>query len=354
MSHLQAEQISTFKKNLEVDAVKEAVEQLSKSTSKVVKCEGLRIVVSKRDNDTIKSCLEAVRLNYNQDAKKAERQSQGHYLQEEDHDCRESAFSAVVLFATLNDDPDTLECLVDWWRERDCLTKGEKNHCNHAIIFACLVNYTRCIKPLYQMNYRIPIHEEDKRCILQILFGCKAMENELQFYCYLNYGCNSCCTCTKDQQVEEIVIRENSNGSSNHASQSNHVSICMEEMEEEVGKGVKLRKQSTWIQQRCREEITSLQLYNRLEKKDVFEGEHDTIESFLHLKASSNPVYLVVEYQDAIERSKLEEGGMNAEDLRWKDPLRKALAISRYTLLRSNHDRQYLKETFEISQVPLI
>ena len=114
----------------------------------------------RRDNDTIKSCLEAVRLNYNQESNIANNQSQRNDSEDSKLDCcRESTFNIIVLFATLNDDPDTLECLVDWWKET------ELNHCNHAIIYACLVNYARCIRPLYKMNYRIPIHEVDKSCI---------------------------------------------------------------------------------------------------------------------------------------------------------------------------------------------
>ena len=96
-----------------------------------------------------------------------------------------------------------------------------------------------------------------------------------------------------------------------------------------------------------REKITSVELYDRLEKECVFTGDLDSIESYLHLKALSNPVYLAVEYQIALERSEI----LDAEVMRWKDPLRKSLAIARYTWLRSNYDEQYLKENIEISLV---
>ena len=177
------------------------------------------------------------------------------------------------------------------------------------------------------------------------------MENRLHFFYYLN--------CNKKQDVE---IDENIGENGEMKGQPDHAVIFNEEeemvkkvVEKEVegGEGVKLRRLSTWQQVSVREGISTVDIFKKLERKYVFDdGEHDSIKSLIHLKAASNPVYLAVEYLDATsdsERSRSD--GLNPEDLRWKDPLRKSLAISRYTWLRSNHDRQYLKETCEISQV---
>ena len=65
----------------------------------------------------------------------------------------------------------------------------------------------------------------------------------------------------------------------------------------------------------------------------------DSVRKFLHLKAYSNPVYMVTEFRSV-------SASNNCKDD--YDPFRKALAIARFTELLSKYDTQYSQEYLEI------
>ena len=85
---------------------------------------------------------------------------------------------------------------------------------------------------------------------------------------------------------------------------------------------------------------------SRLNKKYAFCEKRDSVESFVHLKAYSNPNYLAVEFQE----SSSGDASLSEQEMRQLDPLRKSLAIARYTWLRSNYDRSYSEEYCKINK----
>ena len=96
----------------------------------------------------------------------------------------------AILFATLNDDPESLEDILKWGegkfpsrrRREDC----EGNH--SPILYACLKDYTRCITILYSYGYRVSLPEEEANIISKILATNDAVENEYNFYMKLYAG----------------------------------------------------------------------------------------------------------------------------------------------------------------------
>ena len=83
----------------------------------------------------------------------------------------------------------------------------------------------------------------------------------------------------------------------------------------------------------------------RAEKKrqEIFYLGNDPVTKFVRLKAFANPQYLVTEF-----KAKCCSQADNLWDF---DPLRKSLAISRFTELLSKSERQYSEEYIEIMKV---
>ena len=94
----------------------------------------------------------------------------------------------AVLFATLNDDHETLGGILEWgkdnnvalgWTKDQC--SGNGHHC--PILYACLRNYTKCISVLYKYGYEVILHKDDKDIIDKILKGeSDFAKNDYHFY----------------------------------------------------------------------------------------------------------------------------------------------------------------------------
>ena len=87
----------------------------------------------------------------------------------------------------------------------------------------------------------------------------------------------------------------------------------------------------------------------QVQRKDRKDEVSDLVEHIIKLKAFSNTNYLAVDYQESLAALKENEDCFKV--LRYKDPFRKALAISRYTELKLSYNKQYKKEYLEIKEV---
>ena len=81
----------------------------------------------------------------------------------------------------------------------------------------------------------------------------------------------------------------------------------------------------------------------RRSRREIFYQGDDPVTKFVRLKAYANPQYLVTEFK--AKRSS------QADNLWDFDPLRKALAIARFTELLSKYEKQYSEEYIEIMKV---
>ena len=96
----------------------------------------------------------------------------------------------AILFATLNDDPESLEDILKWG-EGNFPSRRRREDCegNYSpILYACLKDYTRCITILYNYDYRVSLPDEEANIIRQILTTNDAVENEFNFYMKLYAG----------------------------------------------------------------------------------------------------------------------------------------------------------------------
>ena len=61
----------------------------------------------------------------------------------EQEEAGEPWLSLAVLYATINDDFETLEAIADWTKKKKDLL--EENPCNDAMELACLKDHNHCI-----------------------------------------------------------------------------------------------------------------------------------------------------------------------------------------------------------------
>ena len=81
----------------------------------------------------------------------------------------------------------------------------------------------------------------------------------------------------------------------------------------------------------------------RKKRREIFYLGDDPVTKFIRLKAYANPQYLVTEFKAKLS---------SQEEKLWDfDPLRKALAIARFTELLSKYEMQYSEEYIEIMKV---
>ena len=153
-----------------------------------------------------------------------------------------------------------------------------------------LQRYSRCIPILYAMNYRVPIPEDYNDKISQIM-SMKAISNNLHFYYILIFKGNS-----------DILMNK---------SETENIPISL--------------------------------MVAKKRRREIVYFSDDPVTKFVRLKAYANPQYLVTEF-----KAKLSSQADNLWDF---DPLRKALAIARFTELLSKYEKQYSDEYIEIMKV---
>ena len=141
------------------------------------------------------------------------------------------------------------------------------------------------------MNYRVPIPEDYDDKIGQIM-SMKAISNNLHFYYILIFKGNRDVRIDKSLDTEDIPI-----------------SLI----------GAKKKR------------------------REIFYVGDDPVTKFIRLKAFANPQYLVTEFKAKLS--------CHADNLWDFDPLRKALAIARFTELLSKYEKQYSQEYIEIMKV---
>ena len=223
--------------------------------------------------------------------------------------CEEKYLRKAVLFATSEDDPETLEALKVWALDNDKIEMLDELNCYCPMMVACIevtvsnfhlsviINnmffqgYSRCIQILYAMNYRVPIAQEYADKISQIM-SMKAITNNLHFYYILIFKGNRHIRMNKSPDKEDIPI-----------------SVI----------GAKKKR------------------------REIFYLGEDPVTKFVRLKAYSNPHYLVTEFKAKLT---------SQVDNIWAfDPVRKALAIARFTELLSKYEQQYAQDYIEIMMV---
>ena len=100
----------------------------------------------------------------------------------------------AILFATLNDDVETLEVVLKWGKENgflddDILLFEEQGlEKLSPILYACLKDYNKCITVLYKQGYRVRLPEEEEKTIKNVLQNNNASENDYHFYMKLWAG----------------------------------------------------------------------------------------------------------------------------------------------------------------------
>ena len=141
------------------------------------------------------------------------------------------------------------------------------------------------------MNYRVPIPEDYDDKISQIM-SMKAITSNLHFYYILIFKGNRNVRMDKSPDTEDIPI-----------------SLI----------GAKKKR------------------------REIFYLGDDPVTKFVRLKAYANPQYLVTKF-----KAKLSSQADNLWDF---DPLRKALAIARFTELLAKYEKQYSEEYIEIMKV---
>ena len=191
----------------------------------------------------------------------------------------------AIFFATLNDDPESLEEILEWRDNNNFPTSGERCVGSYSpILYACLKDYTRCISILYSYKYRVSLPEEEAKIIKQILATNDAVENEYNFYTTLYSG---------DRHVNQFDS-----------------------------------------------------LIRRKSQKKKTQSKTDPVERLLSIKAYANPHYITTELMWHHEHNAIEE-----KNFCQYDPVRKSLALARYTKFLSNFYVQYSQEYLEISKV---
>ena len=208
--------------------------------------------------------------------------------------------SLAVLYATINDDFETLEAIADWTIKKDLL---EENPCNDAMELACLKDHNHCIKHLYDLNYRIYLHEEDESKI-QNLMSMPNLSNGLNFH----------------RKRKPNPIKDD-------ASMGNESAMFLDS---ETGKTPTKKKEKR--------------------RKKRINHEYDKVERYLSLKAYSNPHYLISEFHESLK----DTVNNNADFECCQDPLRKSLAIGSYAKSLSKYSSLYSREFQDISKVSKI
>ena len=151
----------------------------------------------------------------------------------------------AILFATLNDDPESLEDILKWGLENKFPFSRRRDDfvANYSpILYACLKDYTRCITILYNYGYRVNLPEEEDSIIQQILTTNDAVENEYNFYMKLYSG---------DRHVD--------------------------------------------------------QFYQLIRRKKKMKSETDPVERLLSIKAYANPHYIATEFMENCEHKAVDE-----------------------------------------------
>ena len=195
----------------------------------------------------------------------------------------------AILFATLNDDAETLEDILKWGQESQfldninlCEEEGVGKH--SPILYACLKDYVKCINVLYRYGYRVNLPEEEETIIQEVLRTNNAVENDYHFYMKLWAG---------DRHVDQV--------------------------------------------------------YYLLKKKKKLGSKKDPVERLLSIKAFANPHYIATEFMENCEHKNVTE-----KEFCLYDPVRKSLALARYTKFLSRFYVQYSQEYLEISKVGLL
>ena len=213
---------------------------------------------------------------------------------EHEHDGQQSWLGLAVLYATINNDCETLEEIANWANKENVV---EENPSEDAMLLACLKDNSQCIKHLYQLNYRIHLHENDETRIQNLMnmkkFRSKAMmQNQRSF--------------TDISQTSENI----ESGIDENASKS---------VEKEKERNKKSRRTFKF---------------------------KDKVERYLSLKAYANPHYLIAEFHH-----ELKESANNSSECCPDDPLRKSLAIGSYAGALSKYSTLFTQEFQDISKV---
>ena len=107
------------------------------------------------------------------------------------------------MYSTLNDDPETLEAVLEWGTNNN----QEAFKDNRSLLIALLENYNQCISLLYRFGYRIILPDEDEKSIESKLTKNNALGGDIHFYNTLTKQ-NDDQTCPSPKEVMEDSVED--------------------------------------------------------------------------------------------------------------------------------------------------
>ena len=149
----------------------------------------------------------------------------------------------AILFATVNDDSNTLADILHWSEDNDI--SRDENFCDKLspILYASLRDYDKCVTVLYKYGYRLKLPIEDERIINDVLMRDDAVTNDHSLFSQLRSG---------DKHIKSFY--------------------------------------------RCLKKRT-----------DVCLSDTDPVERLLHIKAFANPHYVATEFMEKCEGKDIKE-----------------------------------------------
>ena len=94
------------------------------------------------------------------------------------------------MFATINDDPESLENILTWGSAfKDMSNDTSVNiQTKCPLLLATLSDFTVCVKLLYRFGYRITLQHEDENRLKEMLKMSHTLSNDLHWYFSLLWG----------------------------------------------------------------------------------------------------------------------------------------------------------------------
>merc|ERR1719318_1816246 len=172
LDDLEAKRVNKFQEKIKEDDEKGALQDLQECASQragIEIIEMLRVAVNSRKNDLITNLLHHTE-NRQEDC--VDTTDYRHPM------CNTDFFQNAVLYSTLNDDPETLEAVLEWGTNNN----QEASEDNRSLLIALLENYTQCIGLLYRFGYKIRLPDEDEESIASVLNMKNAVDSTMDTY----------------------------------------------------------------------------------------------------------------------------------------------------------------------------
>jgi len=281
--------INTIIKHLENNNYEQA-RQLIKNNFQEddIKEEVIRKVVNSRSNEAVTQLLK-IFMEFSVPVDSVDGGNNGRReMKEEDQ-----VLSSAIVQATLNDDPETLEAILEFGgssvierlKSSNQSNKSEKLHRLSPMVIACVEEFYRCVKVLYRQGLRVELCNEDQKQVDFLITMNHVVANDFHLYYSMYFG-------------------------------SQHVNF-----EAELG-AQRLKRQTSY-------------------KKRTYAEYLDPVDRFLKFRAFASPIYISLTF-DEIKTT----GDFSQDEkvLTASDPIRKAFACATYSKYLSTMNTQQSDE----------